>query len=217
MQSVFDFLFAQYQSYPRVEVILELVAVVFGVLSVYYSRANNILVYPTGLVSTAIFVYLLFKWDLIGDLLVNLYYSIMSVYGWFIWSKKMDSNANQFTPITSINKTNLIQIGLIFLSSIVFVTGIYIYFDKLIVEQNSWIPYVDIFTTAIFFVGMWLMAKRKIEHWYFWILANTISIPLYFIKGHTFTSLQYIIFLVLAILGVISWREIMKEEQTHKL
>ena len=72
---------------------------------------------------------------------------------------------------------------------------------------TSWVAYVDTFTTALFFVGMWLMAKRKIENWIFWIIADIISVPLYFYKGFTFTSLQYLSFTILAIFGFLAWKK----------
>ena len=211
MDTIFDFLFSQYSTYPPIEIVLEIIAVVFGIASVFYSRANNIFVFPTGIISTGIFVYLLLKWSLLGDMLVNIYYFIMSIYGWFVWTRKIDSTHT--TPITKMTTADTRNAMALFIASIFIVLTIYIVFDKLVVEQQQWIPYTDIFTTAVFFVGMWLMAKRKIEHWYFWIVANIISIPLYFIKGFTFTSFQYVIFLILAVWGVVEWRTIVKKQQ----
>lgn len=213
MGAAFDFLFAQYNSYPTIEIYLEIIAVIFGIASVFYSRANHILVYPTGIISTGIFVYLLFQWSLLGDMLVNGYYFAMSIYGWYIWTRKVDDVHH--TPITQMNAKDKKISSFLFMASIICVLIIYILFDKLQTNIHPWIPYTDIFTTAVFFVGMWLMASRKIEHWYFWILANCISIPLYYIKGYTFTSFQYFIFLVLAVWGIFEWREIMKQEKTE--
>ena len=206
MSEIFNFLFEQYSQSQTVDVILEITAVVFGLLSVWYSKNNNILVFPTGMISTAIFIYLLFKWVLLGDMLINAYYFIMSIYGWFIWTRKEN---NISTPITRVNsyekKTGLI----IFISSLVFVYLVYVYFDK----WGTITSYIDNLTTAIFFVGMWLMAKRKIENWIFWIVADIISIPLYFYKGFTFTSLQYLIFTFIAIAGYYSWKNILNKSQ----
>ena len=208
MSEIFNFLFEQYSQSQTVDVILEITAVVFGLLSVWYSKNNNILVFPTGMISTAIFIYLLFKWVLLGDMLINAYYFIMSIYGWFIWTRKENNIA---TPITRVNSHEK-KIGLIiFISSLVFVYLVYVYFDK----WGTITSYIDNLTTAIFFVGMWLMAKRKIENWIFWIVADIISIPLYFYKGFTFTSLQYLIFTFIAIAGYYSWKKILnKSHQT---
>ena len=206
MSEIFNFLFEQYSQSQTVDVILEITAVVFGLLSVWYSKNNNILVFPTGMISTAIFIYLLFKWVLLGDMLINAYYFIMSIYGWFIWTRKEN---NIVTPITRVNSHEK-KIGLIiFISSLVFVYLVYVYFDR----WGTITSYIDNLTTAVFFVGMWLMAKRKIENWIFWIVADIISIPLYFYKGFTFTSLQYLIFTFIAIAGYYSWKNILNKSQ----
>ena len=197
-----DLLFQQYSDYQTLDISLEIIAVVFGILSVWFSKKNNILVYPTGMISTSIFTYLLFKWSLLGDMMINAYYFMMSIYGWYIWTRKVN---NVVTPISKVSLLEKITSLIIFFFSLSFVYGIYNYFDK----WGSYISYIDNFTTAIFFVGMWLMANRKIENWIFWIIGNIISIPLYFYKGLTFTSIQYIIFTVIAISGYYTWKKIL--------
>ncbi len=201
MNQIFDFFFGQYASYSTLDIALEITAVLFGITSVLFAWLNRIWVYPTGIISTAIYVYLLLKWSLLGDMMINAYYFIMSIYGWYIWTRKIDET--HVTPIsrtTSIEK--LIQL-LIFIGTLVFVYVVYIAFDK----WNDWTAYVDTLTTAIFFVGMWLMARRKIENWIFWIVGDIISVPLYFYKGFTFSSFQYIIFTIMAIFGYLAWKK----------
>jgi nicotinamide mononucleotide transporter len=199
---MFDLLFQQYSDYQTLDISLEIIAVVFGILSVWFSKKNNILVYPTGMISTSIFTYLLFKWSLLGDMMINAYYFMMSIYGWYIWTRKVN---NIVTPISKVSSPEKITSLIIFFFSLSFVYGIYNYFDK----WGSYTSYIDNFTTAIFFVAMWLMANRKIESWVFWIIGNIISIPLYFYKGLTFTSIQYIIFTVIAISGYYTWKKIL--------
>jgi nicotinamide mononucleotide transporter len=199
---MFDLLFQQYSDYQTLDISLEIIAVVFGILSVWFSKKNNILVYPTGMISTSIFTYLLFKWSLLGDMMINAYYFMMSIYGWYIWTRKVN---NIVTPISNVSSPEKITSLIIFFFSLSFVYGIYNYFDK----WGSYTSYIDNFTTAIFFVAMWLMANRKIENWIFWIIGNIISIPLYFYKGLTFTSIQYIIFTVIAISGYYTWKKIL--------
>jgi len=201
MNQVIEILFGQYNSYDTIDIILEIVAVIFGFLSVWYSKQNKIWVFPTGIVSTLIFVYLLQKWGLLGDMMINAYYFIMSVYGWYIWTRKVDET--HVTPITKTTaKEKKISVA-IFIATIIFVYIIYITFDKL----TSWVAYVDTVTTAIFFVGMWLMARRKIENWIYWIVGDIISVPLYFYKGFTFTSFQYLEFTFIAIFGYLAWKK----------
>ena len=199
---MFDLLFQQYSDYQTLDISLEIIAVVFGILSVWFSKKNNILVYPTGMISTSIFTYLLFKWSLLGDMMINAYYFMMSIYGWYIWTRKVN---NIVTPISKVSSPEKITSLIIFFFSLSFVYGIYNYFNK----WGSYTSYIDNFTTAIFFVAMWLMANRKIENWIFWIIGNIISIPLYFYKGLTFTSIQYIIFTVIAISGYYTWKKIL--------
>ena len=203
MSHIFNFLFEQYNSYDSQDVFLEITAVIFGFASVWYSKKNNILVFPTGLISTSIFVYLLFKWQLIGDMMINGYYFVMSLYGWYIWTRKIDSA--HVTPISKTTKQEQLLGSIIFIATLFLVFLVYQFFDMWI----GWVAYVDTLTTALFFVGMWLMAKRKIEHWMFWIVADIISVPLYFYKGLTFSSLQYLGFTIIAIFGFLAWKKIL--------
>ena len=201
MNQIFNFLFEQYSSYAVLDIVLEITAVLFGFASVWYSKQNNILVFPTGLISTSIFVYLLFKWQLLGDMMINGYYFVMSLYGWYIWTRKVDTE--NVTPISRVTKSEQIIGVVIFTLTLVFVYKVYQFFDM----WTNWVAYVDTLTTALFFVGMWLMAKRKIENWYFWIVADIISVPLYLYKGLTFTSIQYFGFTILAIFGFLAWKK----------
>ena len=200
-----EFLFAQYKDYPNYLIVLELVAVLFGIISVLFARKNNILVYPTGLVSTILYVYILFEFQMYGDLIINGYYSIMSVLGWYLWSKTKDGE-DEF-PISTINRKEFIISVLIFTITLTFVAFVYHFFDKF----THWTAYVDAFTTGLFFVGMWLMAKRKIENWILWIIADVVSVPLYFYKGLTFSSFQFLVFTIIAILGYKEWKRFLQK------
>lgn len=206
MQPIFDFFFDQYYGYPTLFILLEIIAVVFGFLSVIYSKQNNILVYPTGIISTAIFVYLLWQWELLGDMMINAYYFSMSIYGWYIWTRKVDDD--HYTPITNTTKKENWQSLFIFFATLVFVYLVYEYFEK----WDNWTAYVDAITTAVFFVGMWLMALKKVENWIFWIVGDIISVPLYFYKGLTLTSIQYFAFTIIAIYGYRAWQRNLRND-----
>jgi nicotinamide mononucleotide transporter len=201
MLEVFNFLFEQYKTYAALDIILEIIAVIFGFLSVWFSKQNKIWVFPTGIISTLIFVYLLLKWELLGDMMINGYYFIMSIYGWYIWTRKVD--ATHVTPISKTTAKEKKIAVILFIAALLFVFIVYKSFDK----WTSWVAYVDTITTAIFFVGMWLMAKRKIENWLFWIVGDLISVPLYLYKGFTFTSFQYFGFTFIAIFGYLAWKK----------
>ena len=203
MDQIFDFLFSQYSSYSPSFIYLELFAVIMNITSVVYAKRNNILVYPTGLIGTGIFVYILLNFSLLGDTIINAYFFSMSIYGWYFWSRKKDEVfVNQ---VSTINRNEIKYLFILAISSLIFIYLVYDYFDK----WNNWTAYVDNVTTAIFFIAMWLMAKRKVESWIFWIIGDLITVPLYFYKGLTISTLQYIIFLILAVLGYISWKKIL--------
>ena len=203
MQKVIEFLFGQYSEYSITHTLLELFAVIMNIFSVIYAKRNSILVYPTGLIGTGIFVYILYNFSLLGDMIINFYFVIMSIYGWYYWSQKKNGEVLHNVSRTSTKEYYFIlMLGIISLLSIY---TIYNFYDK----WDSWTAYVDTITTAIFFIAMYLMARRKVESWIFWIIGDLITIPLYFYKGLTISSIQYLIFLILAILGYISWKKIL--------
>ena len=209
MSHIFDWIFAQYDNTPTYLIFLELIGVVFGFLSVWYAKRENILVFPTGIISTGIFVYILLVFGLLGDMLINGYYFVMSVYGWYVWTRKVDET--HFIPITRADSRERRWSILLFVGTLLFVTLVYLLFDKF----NTWTAYVDTVTTAIFFVGMWLMARKKLENWTFWIIGDVISVPLYLYKGLIFTSFQYLLFTLIAIFGYLEWkRNLNKSPQT---
>lgn len=186
---------------------LEIIAVVFGLLSVWYAKKANILVYPTGIVSVVIYVYICLNAQLYADMGINAFYFVMSVYGWIMWTRKVDESKQR--PITLLNRKDWLISGGIFIFSliIIFLLLKYLKADDDIYWSNN-VPYIDIFTTSVFIVGMWQMAMKKVENWIFWIIGDVISVPLYFYKGLVFTSLQFFIFLIFAVLGYLEWKKL---------
>ncbi len=188
---------------------LEAVAVIMGIVSVWYSRKENILVYPTGLINTTLYIYLSFKGHLLGEASVNLYYTIMSLYGWYLWTRKTEDKTNFVLQITHSNKKEWLQ-QLLFFGVIYAIIYLLLTYAKTAFAPEA-IPWADAFASATAYTGMWLMAKKKVESWIWWILTNIASIPLYFIKGYAFTSVQFIVLLILAIAGWLSWNQKSKE------
>ena len=203
MQEIIEFLFGQYSQYSLAHTLLELFAVTMNILSVIYAKRNSILVYPKGLIGSGIFVYILYNFSLLGDMIINFYFVLMSIYGWYYWAQKKDGQTLNNVSRTSIKEYYFILI--LGITSLLSIYLVYNFYDK----WDSWTAYVDTITTAIFFVAMYLMARRKVESWIFWIIGDLITIPLYFYKGLTISSIQYLIFLILAILGYISWKKIL--------
>jgi nicotinamide mononucleotide transporter len=176
---------------------LEAVAVFFGLLSVWFAKKENILVYPTGIVSVLIYVYICLEVKLYADMGINFFYFIMSVYGWVKWSQKIEGRKSRPITYASLNEWIIALAGLvIFFVILVFILKNY---------TDSNVPVWDALTTAIFIVAMWLMALKKIENWLAWILGDLISIPLYASKGLALTSIQFTVFLILAIAGYLEW------------
>lgn len=193
---------------------LEIVAVIFGLLSVWYAKRANILVYPTGIISVLIYVYICLNAKLYADMGINAFYFLMSVYGWIMWTRKTDKSNQR--PITFSNRKDyMLSIGMFIVSAvIIYVLLKYLKSDDAVYWSDN-IPYIDMFTTSIFIVGMWQMALKKVENWIFWIVGDVISVPLYFYKGLVFTSFQFFVFLIIAVLGYIEWKKLANEKLTN--
>ena len=179
--------------------ILEAIAVFFGILSVWFAKKENILVYPSGIISVVIYIYICFFAKLYADMGINFVFFVMSVYGWFMWSRK-DEEKHILAISSCKRKDHLISA---FMLVFFFIT--LSYFLSNYTDSN--VPVIDSLTSSIFIVAMWLMARKKIENWIYWIIGNVISIPLYFYKDLALTSVQFTVFLVLAILGYLEWRQ----------
>ena len=207
MNEMLDFFLNPYRDAVLLNIILEIIAVISGITSVLFAKKEIIWVYPTGIISTIIYVYLCYEFSLYGDSIINIYYTLMSVYGWYMWTRIVNSRHSR---ITMTNHHDRLKALSILLLSAGFIVVVYLYFNRF----DRITDYFDTLTTGIFFAAMWLMANKKIEHWFLWIIGNIISIPLYFVKGLGFTGIQFIIFLVLAYLGYKSWKKILHRNLT---
>ncbi|WP_137904216.1 nicotinamide riboside transporter PnuC [Chryseobacterium sp. 2VB] len=222
--NLYDLFVKPYESYDSLQIMLEASGAVFGILSVFFSIKKNIWVYPTGIISTLIYVYLLFNAGLLGDCMINIYYTVMSIYGWVLWARNSEDHIH--VDVTWAFKKEWIYASLLFILSLALVTLIY-YYKPYIDNQFSmegtsfglyhldWANWMDVFTTSIFLVGMWLMAKQRIESWIFWIIGDLICIPMMIFKGLGITSVQYLVFTIMAILGYVNWKKSFKEKKVQ--
>lgn len=222
--NLYDLFVRPYESYTTLQIFLESFATVFGILSVYFSIKKNIWLYPTGIISTLIYVYILFNFGLLGDCMINVYYTVMSVYGWILWGK--NSKDNIHVDVTWASKREWIYGILLFILSLILVTIIY-YYKPYIDNQFSmegtnlglyhldWGNWLDVVTTSVFLVGMWFMAKRRIENWIFWIIGDFICMPMMIYKHLGITSVQYLVFTIMAIQGFVSWKKSYKEKKVQ--
>ena len=184
---------------------LEWIAVITGILSVWFSLKENILVYPTGIISVLIYVYLAFNYKLYADMGVNGYYFIMSVYGWYHW-KDTGGKRDQIAVSLNTPKEHLISLILLLSSFGILSTALNL-------ATDSDVPFWDAATTSFAIVGMWLMAQKKLESWIAWIITDLLSIPLYFHKGLVLTSFQFLFFTALAFGGYYAWWSSYRREQ----
>lgn len=185
--------------------LLEYLAVIFGIASVLYSRKEHVWVYPTGLINTILYTYFcLAWWELYAEASLNFYYTVMSIYGWYLWSRRDQVSGTPALKMSASTRNQWIAAIVFFLvcwSTLYFVLSRW---------TNSTVPAGDSFASASAYTGMWLMTKKKLENWIWWIITNIASIPLYFYKGAVLTSFQYVVFLILAISGFITWRRKLK-------
>ena len=192
---------------------LEYIAVFAGIASVWFSRIENILVYPVGLINTIIYIYLSFKYHLLGEATVNFYYTVMSIYGWILWAKKNQHHEHAVVITSSSAKewrNQLLFFAFFYVTIFIALT----YLKKGFAPGA--IPWADALASATAFTGMWLMARKKVESWYWWIITNIASIPLYFVKGLVFTSVFYFILFIMAIFGLYEWSKRAKKAATNK-
>ncbi len=198
---IFDFFLDAYKGKENYIIVLEAIVFFAGILSVWFAKKENIWVYPTGLIATVITVYLFLRDGLLGDMMMNFYWSAMSIYGWWNWARKKDNE-----KVVKISRTTSKEkwIGVIlFLATMAFNYLIYRVFGYEIEASN----YIDIFTSGLFFTAMWYMALKKLENWTLWIIADVITVPLYAYRGWGMLSLQYVIFTILAVQAYILWKK----------
>jgi len=186
----------------------EWVSTLTQIASVWYARKNNVLVYPTGIIGVLLAAYVYFFLvhpPLYADAILNIYYFIMSVYGWYNWVQKKDASHYTY-PISWCSKKELF-IGIGFF--LFFWVVIYLVLTKF---TNSNTPFLDSLVSSSAITAMWWMAKRKVENWHAWIFSNIVAIPLNFYKGLMLFTLMYILFLLMAWWGYKEW----KTKVTHE-
>lgn len=201
-----DFFLNAYKDASVLQIILEFVVFITGIMSVWFAKKENIWVYPTGLIATVITSYLLWIAGYLGDMLINAYFSIMSIYGWYNWGKNGTTDNN--LPISRTVFNEKLTGILLFFITIFVVFGIYKFVDFKIHQDN----YIDIFASGLFFTAMWYMALKKIENWTLWIIGDIIVVPLYAYRGLGMLALQYLIFTILAVLAYLEWKRILNNK-----
>jgi nicotinamide mononucleotide transporter len=181
---------------------LEFIAVCAGIVSVWLSKKEHILLYPVGLVNTVIYIWLSLDAHLLGEASVNLYYTIVSVYGWMAWARK-DEQRERILRIRHSSRREWMHQLVFFLCCYLVI------WIALRAVRDSFapgaIPWADALASASAYTGMWLMARKKVESWIWWMVTNFASVPLYYSKGFVFTSVYYFVLLFIAWFGWMEW------------
>ena len=183
---------------------LEIIAALAGIISVWFSKKESVWVYPVGLVNTLIYIWISLDAHLAGEATVNVYYSAMSLYGWHQWTRR-NTQQQVILQVTFSNRQMIVGQLAFFLCCF----GI-LFFSIQYLKTSFFegaIPWADALAAATAFTGMWLMTRKKVESWYWWIATNLCSIPLYYVKDLKVTSLYYLILLILAIAGLNEWKK----------
>lgn len=200
MNETCHFFLDYYQDMPWHNIALEAVAFLFGIASVWFAKKENILVYPIGLVATAITAWLFYAAGYLGDMLVNVYYTVLSLYGWYNWSR---GKSERKLEITRTDMSQKLTGFAIFFVTIIVIFAVYKITGHPIATDN----WIDIFLSGLFFTAMWYMALKKIENWTLWIIGDIVAVPLYAYRGLGMLSLQYVFFTILAVQAYIAWRK----------
>ena len=180
--------------------ILQWIAVALGVAEVLYAKANKIWLYPTGIAATLLSVYILAVAGLYAESALNVYYVVMSIYGWWYWIKKKNLPP---VKISYCNRRDWLIVMMI-------LTGSFALLYFLLKQTSSTVPFWDALVSACAWAGMWLLAKRKIENWILLNISNALAIPLLFYKKlPLFAALTLFLFIV-AIAGYYEWRKILR-------
>lgn len=186
-------------------VYIEIIAVIFGILSVWYARKENILVFPFGIANVIIYIYICIISQLYANAGINVVYLITNIFGWYNWTRQNDNKEKLSITTNTLKQSILSWISVLF----VYIAALFVlrFFNRTdTVYMSSYMSYIDSSNTAFFLVATVLMALKKVDNWIFWIIGNILSVPIYMSQGLYFTALQYSVFLFLAILGYKEWK-----------
>ncbi|WP_136667365.1 nicotinamide riboside transporter PnuC [Flavobacterium sp. H122] len=205
-------IFSQYQNVPDWQIWLESIAFIFGILSVWYAKKESYLVFPTGIIATIITVYVMFKAQYLADMSINIYYTVMSIFGWYKWTKFTDTKEDDLQITRTSTREKFIGFGMFVFTGIVcfFIYNLF----GVEIHPSNWL---DIFTTSVFFTAMWYMALKKIENWTLWIIGDFLIVPILWSRELYIFALQYVVFTILAILAYLEWKKILDKNQPASL
>ena len=179
----------------------EIIGTILSLVYLYLSIIQNKWLWPLGLVSSAMYTYIFLKAGIYADMGLQIYYVIISVYGWFVWIDMQKEKKNSSATVKSLSKLKLLPIWLLIFTSIVFIV-----LSQILVHfTDSTVPYIDAFTTALSITATWMLARKIIEHWILWIVVDLVSSGVYYVKGLYVTIFLYIVYTIFAVVGYLFW------------
>ena len=179
---------------------IEIVGVVFSVIYLLFSIRQNILLWPTGMISAILYMVVFFQAKFYADMGLNVYYFFISIYGWIVWQKGKGDGGRRITIVGIQWKQGLILAGLTALAFM----GIGLILDR---YTDSPVPYWDALTTAMSFTATWMLARKILEHWIIWIIVDAISMGLYLYRGLYPTMILFAIYTTMAVIGYLEWKK----------
>jgi len=185
---------------------IEIFGVITGILYVILEVKQNRLLWPLGIITSAAYVYIFFTGKFYADMGLQVYYVLISIYGWYYWSRGGSKADKGELPVVRINRQQLLLLFLTFALSWV---GIYFVLDRF---TDSTVPLGDSFTTALAIVATWMLTRKIIEQWFLWIIANLVSIGLYIYKGLYPTVILYVVYAGMAVYGYLEWKRSMTKK-----
>ncbi|MBE6335776.1 MAG: nicotinamide mononucleotide transporter [Lentimicrobiaceae bacterium] len=186
------------------ELILEIIAVITGMLSIWYSYRINILVYPIGMISLALYVFIFIKNGLYANAVINFLYFVISIFGWWNWLRQRTTDNGQQTTDKGELKVSYLSKKENAITITILV--ILIFFINLFTTNDLSIR-LDYYTSAAGLIAMVLTSFKKVENWFFYLVADIVLIPLCIYNGLYLTSIQYVAYTILAIMGYINWNK----------
>jgi len=180
---------------------IELLGLIFGLLYIVLSIKENIWCWPAGLITSALYIYVFFNTKFYADMGLQVYYLLVSVYGWYYWMFGSKSKKQDDLKISRTNARLAVLLSLAFVILFTLISYILVNFT------DSEVPYWDSFTTAASFVATWMLARKIIEHWIIWVIVDTVSLGLYIYKGLYPTVILFAVYTILAILGYFEWKK----------
>ncbi|MFV0591472.1 MAG: nicotinamide riboside transporter PnuC [Draconibacterium sp.] len=180
---------------------IEVLGAILGLLYIFFSIRQNIFTWPTGLISSFLYVIVFFNAKLYADMGLQVYYVLISLYGWYFWIKGKKPEASTQVPVQITSKK---------LRYILAISSVVLYFLILFILKNftdSDVPYMDSLTTALSIVATWMLAKKYIGHWIIWIFVDAVSAGLYVYKGLWPTVILFTIYSIMAAVGYFEWKK----------